>query len=394
MWLFAILVAPAVLLAAASWRGEKARFRYYREHLRDRTQTGFLPPVTLIVPVKGHDQGLPQNLAALASLDYPDYELIIAAHSLADIPAGVVPAGARVVFSEGKPAGAAEKVQNLLAAVGAARPQTEVLAFADSDGLVSPGWLRSLVAPLNEPGAGAATGYRVYLPQPAGFWPALRSAWNAVIFGMFGPDNAEFVWGGAMAIRRDIFSRLGVSSLWATTASDDYVLSAAVRSAKLRLRFAPGALVVSSDAVSGRDLLRWIQRQLIITRVYAPRLWALSFAATLMYCAAMVACVVWLAAGHLSAGIVLAVLLAAGMLKGTAREKLVASALPESRSWLQRHGWIFTWLVPLATWMWLYGHLASAITNVIDWRGCRYRLSRDRILDLSPTAQRSVHADY
>ena len=38
-------------------------------------------PVTLIVPVKGYDEGLRENLAALAALDYPDYELIVAAHA-------------------------------------------------------------------------------------------------------------------------------------------------------------------------------------------------------------------------------------------------------------------------------------------------------------------------
>ena len=393
MWLFVILVAPAVLLAAFSWRGEREKFRYYRERLPDGKQNTFLPSVSLIVPVKGHDQGLGENLASLASLDYPDYELIIAARSPADVPQDLVPPKVRVVFSEGPPAGAAEKLQNLLAAVRAVRPQTEVLAFADSDGRVSRGWLRALVAPLAETGVGAATGYRVYLPEPAGFWPALRSAWNAVIFGTFGAGKTEFVWGGAMALRKDLFFRLGMEALWACTASDDYVLTEAVRSAKLQLRFAPGALVVSSDRIGARELLRWIQRQMVITRVYVPRLWALSFFATLMYCTAIVTCIAALLDGHGLAGAVLAFLLAAGMLKGTAREKLASMALPQSRQWFRRHGWIFTWLVPLATWTWLYGHLASAFTNVIEWRGYRYRLSRQAVLNLSLSKQQSRHAD-
>src|SRR5512146_1411556 len=313
MWLFVILVAPAILLAVASWRGEREKSRYYRERLPDQTQGNFLPAVSLIVPVKGQDEGLQENLASLASLDYPDYELIIAARSPQDVPAGVVPAGARVVFSEGHPVGAAEKLQNLLAAVRAARPETQVLAFADSDGRVGRGWLRALVAPLCQAGVGASTGYRVYLPHPAGFWPALRSAWNAVIFGIFGPANADLVWGGAMALRQELFVHLGVDSLWASTASDDYVLTEAVRAARLQLRFAPGALVVSSDSIAAGDLLRWIQRQMMITRIYAPRLWALSFAATVLYCTAMVTCVVALAYGHWSAAAVLAFLLATGM---------------------------------------------------------------------------------
>jgi cellulose synthase/poly-beta-1,6-N-acetylglucosamine synthase-like glycosyltransferase len=259
-----------------------------------------------------------------------------------------------------------------------------VVAFADSDGRVSQGWLRALVAPLREAGMGAASGYRVYLPEPADFWSSLRSAWNAVIFGSFGPRGVSFVWGGAMAMRKDLFVRLGVDGLWASTASDDYVLTDAVKAAGLQLRFAPGALVVSSDRIGGGELLRWIQRQMIITRVYAPRLWALSFFATLMYCTAMVACVVALAGRHWVAGAVLAFLLATGMLKGTAREKLVALALPESRAWLQRHGWVFTWLVPLGTWTWLYGHIASAYTNVVEWRGYHYRLTRVKIFRMSP----------
>lgn len=393
MWLFAILVAPAFLLAAVSWRGEREKFRYYRERLPDQSQSIFLPPVSLIVPVKGHDEGLRENLAALASLDYPNYELVIAARSPEDIPAGVVPPEARVVFANGQPAGAAEKLQNMLAAVRAARPESEALAFADSDGRVSRGWLRALVAPLAETGVGATTGYRVYLPEPPGFWSALRSAWNAVIFGTFGPGPAEFVWGGAMAIRRDLFSRLGVETLWAGAASDDYVLSGAVRAAKLRLRFAPGGLVVSSDRIGARDLLRWIRRQMIITRIYAPRLWALSFAATVIYCSAMAACIFELAYGRWVAAPALALLLAVGMLKGTAREKLAAMALPEARKWFQHHGWIFTWLVPLATWTWLYGHVASTYSNVIEWRGHHYHLSRDATRSLSPAPQRSAPAD-
>jgi hypothetical protein len=81
------------------------------------------------------------------------------------------------------------------------------------------------------------------------------------------------------------------------------------------------------------------------------------------------------------------------MLKGTAREKLAAIALPHSRLWFQRHGWTFTWLVPLATWTWLYGHLTSAVTNVIEWRGYRYRLSKQAVLNLYQPKQQSTHAD-
>src|SRR5438105_6766850 len=125
-WFFA---APTVLLALLSLRGDRARAEYVDRRLRPAD--GPLPPATVIVPVKGADEGLRENLAALASLDYPDYDLIVAAHSASDIPPGVLPERVRVVLAHGDDPNTAEKTQNLQVAVRAARRQSEVLAFAD-----------------------------------------------------------------------------------------------------------------------------------------------------------------------------------------------------------------------------------------------------------------------
>src|SRR5438105_11028873 len=109
-WFFA---APTVLLALLSLRGDRARAEYVDRRLRPAD--GPLPPATVIVPVKGYDEGLRENLAALASLDYPDYELIVTAHSAADIPRGVLPARAKIVLAHGDAVDTSEKIQNLLA---------------------------------------------------------------------------------------------------------------------------------------------------------------------------------------------------------------------------------------------------------------------------------------
>ncbi len=160
-WFFA---GPALLLAALSLRGERKRADYTGERLAE--DSTYLPPVTVIVPVKGHDDGLRENIAALASLDYPDYELIIAAREAADIPAGVLPRHAKIVLAHGQEP-SSEKVQNLQAAVRAARKRSEVFAFADSDGRVTKRWLRALTAPLAEPGVGASTGVSMVCARAA-----------------------------------------------------------------------------------------------------------------------------------------------------------------------------------------------------------------------------------
>jgi len=125
------------------------------------------PPVTLIVPLKGLEPGLAENLQSLAEQDYPDYELIVAVHAADDPAVDLVNAKARLVVAGPGRTGTGEKINNLLAAVAVARPASEVLAFADSDGRVTRGWLRGLVAPLRDPAVGAATGYRWYQTEAA-----------------------------------------------------------------------------------------------------------------------------------------------------------------------------------------------------------------------------------
>jgi cellulose synthase/poly-beta-1,6-N-acetylglucosamine synthase-like glycosyltransferase len=302
--LFWVVVAPAVLAAWIGLLSEPRRARYIARRLAEKPDS--LPPATVIVPVKGWDEGLRENLHALASLDYPDYELIVAAHSAADVPGGVLPARVRIVLAHGDDPDTGEKIQNLKAAVRAARTRSQIFAFADSDGRPSPGWLRALAAPLAEEHVGASTGYRWFTPEPAGCWPLIRSVWDAVAAGMLGPGNNKFAWGGAMAIRKDRFFELRLFDYWRNTVSDDYALTEAVHAAGLEIAYAPGALTPSFERPGMAAFFHWTRRQLIITRVYNRPMWRMGAAAHLIYCAAMAASATVLAQGRRTGAITLA----------------------------------------------------------------------------------------
>jgi ceramide glucosyltransferase len=368
MWWFWPLAAPAALLALLSLGGERKRSEYASRRLAERT--AYLPPASVIVPVKGADDGLRENLAALAALDYPDYELIVTAQTAADIPAGVLPRRAKVVLAHGGDPRASEKVQNLAAAVDAARMDTQIYAFADSDGRVTPGWLRALAAPLAEPGVGAATGYRWFTPGRPAFWSLLRAAWDAVVFGTLGPGDNPFAWGGAMAIRKQVFFQAGVPQRWKNAISDDYSLSAAVDAAGLTIAWAPGALVPCYEGTGAAQLFGWVRRQLRITRACQPRLWWAALAAHLLYCAGMTASVAAWIEGYRPAAGALAAQLIPGMWKGWRRSALAGAVAPECGRYRRAQ----VALVPLATWMWLAGLAASAFGSTIEWRGRRYEL--------------------
>jgi cellulose synthase/poly-beta-1,6-N-acetylglucosamine synthase-like glycosyltransferase len=370
-WFFA---APAILLAFLSLRGERKRAEYVARRLSEKPER--LPPVTVIVPVKGEDEGLRENLAALADLDYPDYELVVAARQASDIPLGVLPKRAKIVLAHGAESETAEKIRNLQTAIRVARKRSEIFAFADSDGRVNPGWLRALVAPLFEEGVGASTGYRWFTPVPPNFWSLMRGVWDAVPAGMLGPGENRFAWGGAIAIRREVFFEIHVPEFWDGAVSDDYALSEAVRTAGLRIAYAPGALTPCFDHTTAARLFGWMRRQMTITRVYAPALWWPALIAHVIYCAGMAGAIAASIAGDRLAEWALLAQLSPGMLKGLNRAVLAKAAMPEQEAWFKRHMWVHAIWVPLGTWMWLIALVSSTFGNAIEWRGRRYELKR------------------
>ena len=345
----------------------------------EETAVEYLPAVSLILPVKGLDNGLAENLTSLTGQDYPDFELLIVSRDAGDpaVQAARTLLGDRARFVvAGEPLeGTGEKVHNLIAAVDQARPESEVLAFADSDGHVSTGWLRALVAPLADESVGATTGFRWHFPSGGDFWSLLRSVWDSTIAGNMGPNDSNFAWGGATAIRRKTFDTARVRDFWRGTVSDDYRLSAAVNAAQRGIRFVPGAMVATTGNCSGSEFLRWATRQMIITRVYRRNRWLAGFVAHIFYCGAMLASLLMLLFGEAPwglGGLVLTVV--PGMGKGGMRGYVARLMFPEREEWLDRFGWAYFWMVPIATWTWLYVFVASALTRRIEWRGYVYEL--------------------
>ncbi len=375
------VLALAVALAFLSLRGDGAKARFWEsaQPAPGGPWVGASPPVTLIVPVKGPDEGLRENLAALAAQEYPDFELIVCARTASDVPADVLPPTARLVITTVTLAHTSEKIENMLAAVDAARPidaarsESPVFVFADSDARPLSHWLRSLVAVATQPGVGVATGYRWYIPTAGGFWSHMRSAWNSVIAGGYGPGQNQFCWGGAMAIRRELFESLAVRQAWTGQVSDDYILSELVRHAGLRIAFAPGALTPARDHTAMWEFLGWSARQLLLTRIYRPGLWQLACFAHVVYCGAMVCAVVLAYSGQPWALAALALQLGIGMWKAARRCVWASRALGEQAG----SPWLHAALSPLVTWVWLYAIGASDAGNILHWRGVRYRLSRN-----------------
>jgi cellulose synthase/poly-beta-1,6-N-acetylglucosamine synthase-like glycosyltransferase len=367
---------------------EGIRFRSFLDRSLREPPSGFKPRAAIIVPCKGLDKGLGENLRRLMRQDYPEYEVIFSIASIDDPARAVI----ETVIAEhpGRDAALAiaapsrergEKINNLLHAVEHVGQGCRVLVFADSDARVTGGWLESLVSPLNDARFGAATGYRWYLPERGGFWSALLSSWNGSVATTLGDHGRNFAWGGSTAIRRDVFDQIGVARRWQRAVSDDYALTRAVQEAGLLIRFVPRCLVETREDARLSSLIEFTTRQVIITRVYRPRIWWTGLLSHTLFVALFFGGLVWLgvrlAGGNgldISFSMMLGAIYALGSAKGALRLLAARDALPHARMDLARLWWMFCLLWPLVSLLFFYNFIKSATTRRITWRGVCYEL--------------------
>ncbi len=387
---FYFFAAISIYLGLLSLRGG-VRFARYLHSAVSKPQPEFTPFVSVFFPLRGIDDGLSENIAAVLDQDYPAYEVVFVSDDEKDTAWRVVEAAGQSFRAESGPAmqmvfaGSAkdrgQKVHNLSVATDHAHPHSEVFVFVDSDARPKREWLRYLVAPLTDEAIGAATGYRWFVPARGGLASHLRSVWNASIASALGADGQKnFCWGGATAIRRSTFEKRRVIEYWRGTVSDDFALTRAMHDAGLSIQFVPQCLTPSIEDCNLHELIEFTTRQVKITRAYAAHLWkavlfgSLVFALTFFGGIGLVIARAWL---HLSVTTPIALLLilfAMGATKSYLRLRAVSAFINDSRITSVTSTFAHIVLWPIASALYLYNGLAAACSRRIKWRGITYEL--------------------
>lgn len=387
---FYILVILQLALGVYSLLNGLQWFQMARKRLG--SHPGFYAPVAAVIcPCKGNELGLEDNLTALTRFEYTNYEIYFSLATSLDPALKVVErvkaASQRPVHIviAGPPEDCGEKVYNLRRAVEALPPDKfEVIVFTDSDVRLPRKWLGKLIAPLQDARIGATTAYRWMIPSRSigqgGFASAMASAWNAAVATLLGKEADNFCWGGGTAIRRRTFDDAQVLEAWTGAVSDDFAMTSALNRAGKTIVFCPECLAATPHPWTGTDLLDFTTRQIVITRVYAPKRWLLgmlshlSYSLTLVYAAVvvlaeMIAGDPW---GQLAL-VTLAIPLLAAM-KGAIRTMAVNELLPEWKGKLSEWGWVWLALAPIVPFLFSWNFLQSLLTKRVRWRGIRYEL--------------------
>ena len=368
------------LAAISCWFGIQSllnglRFAAYVRRETSRPLPEFFPFASVIVPGRGLELGLAENLRSVLTQDYPRYEVLFVFDRADDPALEVVEqltrtsrVAARIVIA-GPATDSGQKVHNLRVAVKEIDPGSEVLVFVDTDARPERQWLRQLVAPLADETLGASSGYRWFVPVSGGLASQLRSVWNASIASALGSNTRKnFCWGGSTAIRRVVFERLAISERWRGTVSDDFALTRILREANLPIHFTPNCLVPSFGDCDFKELFEFTTRQIKITRVYASHLWLpLLLGASLFTIVFFGGLILLILSNSPVFPVVLCILFALGAAKSIIRWR--ALSMPLRRD-LAAH--IFLW--PFASLLYLYNAIFAGFSRRIKWRGITYEL--------------------
>ena len=369
MLLLYILSGLALIQGIVSLRDGCRNMRYAIGYRRGPGPDG---PVVVFCPVKGVEGDLETNARSLLAQNHPDYRVVFIVESAEDPAFGMLSKMHRAeVLVAGQASESGQKAHNLREGVARYGESGEIFVFSDADARFEPDWLVELVAPLSDREVGAASGYRWYVPGPGSLPALVRSAWNATVAGFLGPHSNNFVWGGSTAIRRETFQRIGGLDYWKGALSDDYALTSALREAGFQIVFVPTCLVASYGACTWRELLEFTTRQIRITRIYAPRIWALGLTTYTLFNITFL----WLTLAmftEISFFLLWLAVYALAGVRADARLRAVAHVIDHSS--LAGYRWFYRLSPPLVGILYQVNFVASFLSRRVVWKGIRYTL--------------------
>ncbi len=399
IYLFYIFAAVLIYFSYKSFRGGLDYLNYFKQELA-RPLPEYFPFVTIFAPCRGIDQDMLENLDALLSQDYPEYEVVFIVDEQSDKATGLIETAWREARRQvklvvaPKATDSSQKVTNLREGIPYSDPASEIFVFVDSDVRPARLWLCNLIAPLSDANVGAATGYRWFISKTETIASEMRDMWNASIASALGANReTNFCWGGSTAIRREVFEGLDIREKWRGTLSDDFTMTRALKDAGLEIYFVPSALTPSVEDSTMRELVEFTTRQMKITRVYMPKLWIMSFLGSGLFTSVMVTSiliVLFSSKNDLPVAAALFTLLSVTVFsigKSWLRVKAVSLVLNRYESKLRRQmlPQITLWAVTPA--LFLYNCFAAWLSRRITWRGTTYEMvAADKTLVLKPGA--------
>ncbi len=348
-------------------------------------ESAFLPPVSILKPVRGLDPEAYENFASFCRQDYPDYEILFCV-ATGDNRVGQVlerllndfQARRIRVISQDASGAPNDKVAKLIRLT--AEASHEIVVISDSDVRVLPDYLRNVVAPLADPRVGAVTCLYAAIEEKSladrlqtvgmisDFYPGLLVA-RAL-------DGVKFALGQTIAARRSLLDEFGGYTALQDRPADDLLVGRLMAKQGYRVELLPYTIFVVADYRSLGDL--WAKRLRWLTVMRHMRPWGhlgLVFTEALPWSLLAVAArpTAWTALAFLGAYAVLRIAVAWEIGVRGLEQHAVMQKLP---------------LIPLWDILAFFLWLASFFQRRLRWRDGEFRIRRGKLVAPSALAAR------
>ncbi|MGH9671777.1 MAG: bacteriohopanetetrol glucosamine biosynthesis glycosyltransferase HpnI [Bryobacteraceae bacterium] len=342
-----------------------ALFAVLRHRRQRDAPSARFPPVSVLKPLYGLDPGFARAARSHATQQYPDFEILFGVRDPGGPEAAVVDqlqhefSGTAIRSIVCRTAAQNGKVGALIDLAREARG--DILVINDSDIIVSPDYLRRVIAPLEDARVGVVTClYRASADTIPGRWEALGIAAGFAPGVLVAPlvGVKDIGLGATLVVRASDLHRAGGFEALADYLADDNVLARNIAGLGLRVHLSDVVVETHLGAPGWRHAwrrqLRWFRTIRVTNRSgYAglpltfAAMWALPAVGTGQW---------WLAA------LVLIVRLAAVVATG---KRL---ACPVTSRW-----W---WLAPIRDITNAILWIAALTGDTVEWRGQHLRLDR------------------
>ena len=330
------------------------------------------PMVEVLVPIKGVSEFQSVVIDSLLRQSYPDYKIYFIVEDDQEPALPMLEAKCRglshcAVLVAGASEAGGQKNHNLAFASGLIRPDTEIIVTCDISNLAQPHWLDSLTLPIRTGRAVASTTYRIFHPNPLSLAGVSQAVYGSMLSLLIAIKPKP--WGGATAIRRDVFEALQVRAAWRKTVVDDLVLGNLLEEAGIEIQLAPdSAMETPLGRQSLKGLLSFLRRQILFPKFTNPGVWLSSMAWQFMMSASLILSVCLLVNAIVSQSLDLGAVVAFGYLVVLSGSFVVLRAL--NPHGIKLGPWLMASIATLGVTTYIYIH--SLFVAYIDWGGKRY----------------------
>lgn len=253
--------------------------RFFRAARREASRnSNFVPPVSCLKPIRGLDIDAYENYASFCRQDYPEYEILFCVDEddpalpllkklIADFPERRI----RLLYGSGRNA-INDKVARLVRLVNEA--QYDILVITDGDIRVRPDYLRSVVAPFQDPKVGAATCLYASTKETnltqelqsigmiSDFFPGIMVAWLL--------DGIKFCFGQTIVTTRKSIEGYGGYQVIENRPADDVYAGRLVAEQGYEVKLIAYVVQSVADFQSLRELLYKRIRWMTVMRLMRP----------------------------------------------------------------------------------------------------------------------------